>query len=68
MASPIEWRQPQRYQLSLWLFSGLAPASKLPAISMAIPQGGPSLRVSNSFYGYSYGVAPASEIPAVLWL
>ena len=69
MASPIEWRQPQRYQLSLWLFLGwpqpqsyqlfpwlflrVAPASELATLFMAIPMEWLQPQKYQLFYGYS---------------
>ena len=45
---------------------GVAPASELPAMPMAMTMGLPSsLRVTSYAYGYAYGVAPASELPAM---
>ena len=48
MAIPMGWPQPPSYQLFLWLFLW----------------GGPSLQVTSYSYGYSYGAAPASQLPA----
>ena len=49
MAMPMRKPRAQSYQLCLWLFLW----------------GSPSLRVTCCAYGYAYGVAPASELPAI---
>ena len=44
---------------------GVAPASQLPAMPMAIPMRLSSLPVTIYAYSYSYGVGPASQLPAL---
>ena len=52
-AIPMRWPQPLSYQVFLWLCLWLSL------------WGGPSLRVTRYSSGYSYGVAPASELPGI---
>ena len=53
------------YQGLLALTTLPRPQSNQLDLPMAVPKGCPSLPVTTYSYIYSYGVAPASELPAI---